>query len=29
LKDMTEGKAMKLYADMEKAYQDTLETEEE
>jgi len=29
LKDMTEGKAMKLYADMEKAYQDTLETEGE
>jgi len=29
LKDVTEGKAMKLYADMEKAYQDTLETEEE
>jgi len=29
LKDMTEEEAMKLYADMEKAYQDTLETEEE
>jgi len=29
LKDMTEEEAMKLYADMEKAYQDTLETEGE